>query len=54
MSQQRKIKRAMEARQRKETRKRTTCRKCGARMIEKPGYGVVCGECGWMRPVKEE
>lgn len=54
MSMQRKIKRAMEAQQRKEVGKRTTCRKCGARMIEKPGYGQVCIECGWARPPMEE
>lgn len=54
MSMQRKIKRAMEAQQRKETRKRTTCRKCGARMVEKPGYCLVCIECGWERPLKED
>lgn len=49
MSMQRKIKRAMEAQQRKETMKRTTCRRCGAKMVEKPGYGQVCIECGWAR-----
>lgn len=54
MSMQRKIKRAMEAQQRKEAGKRTTCRKCGARMVEKPGYGLVCMECGWAKPPVEE
>lgn len=53
MSMQRKIKRAMEAQQRKETRKRTMCRKCGARLTEKTGYGLVCKECGWARLPKE-
>ena len=48
MSMQRKIKRAMEAQQRKETRKRTTCRRCGTRLVEKHGYGWVCVECGWV------
>lgn len=47
MSMQRKIKRAIEAQQRKRTGKRTTCRKCGARLTEKMGYGMICEECGW-------
>lgn len=25
---------------------RTTCPKCHAKLIEKPGYGAVCAECG--------
>ncbi len=54
MSMQRKIKRAMEAQQRKEAGQRTTCRKCGARMVEKSGYGLVCKECGWAKPPVEE
>lgn len=53
MSMQRKIKRAMEAQQRKEAGKRTTCRKCGARMMDKGPYGWMCGECGWKRPPEE-
>lgn len=28
---------------------RTTCPKCHAKLIEKPGYGTVCAECGWWR-----
>ncbi len=26
---------------------RRTCRKCGAKMATKPGYGWLCVECGW-------
>lgn len=54
MSMQRKIKRAMEAQQQKETRKRTRCRNCGSRLVEKPGYGWVCMDCGWEQKPKEE
>ena len=28
---------------------RTTCPKCHTKLIEKPGYGLVCMECGWMK-----
>lgn len=28
---------------------RTTCPKCHAKLIEKPGYGMVCEECGWWK-----
>ena len=28
---------------------RRTCRKCGARLVNKPEYGAVCPECGWYR-----
>ena len=28
---------------------RRVCRKCGARLVNKPEYGVVCPECGWMK-----
>lgn len=31
---------------------RSTCRRCKAKMIVKPGYGFVCGECGWW-PAKQ-
>lgn len=26
---------------------RRVCRKCGARLVNKPEYGVICPECGW-------
>ena len=26
---------------------RSTCRHCKSKMTVKPGYGWVCGECGW-------
>ena len=26
---------------------RSTCRKCGGKMMTKPGYGWVCLSCGW-------
>lgn len=29
--------------------RRSTCPKCHAKLIEKPGYGTVCGECGWWK-----
>ena len=28
---------------------RRKCRKCGAKIVNKPGYGAVCPECGWHR-----
>lgn len=28
---------------------RRTCRKCGAKLVNKPEYGVVCPECGWIK-----
>lgn len=28
---------------------RRVCRKCGARLVNKPEYGVVCPKCGWTR-----
>ena len=28
---------------------RTTCPKCHAKLIEKPGYGLACQECGWTK-----
>ena len=29
--------------------RRTTCPKCHEKLIEKPGYGLVCAECGWWK-----
>lgn len=50
MSQQRAIKRGIDARYRKEAKKRTTCKRCGALLIAKPGYGYVCvcAKCDFM------
>lgn len=28
-------------------RKRTVCKKCRSKLCDKPGYGIVCPECGW-------
>lgn len=28
---------------------RRKCRKCGAKLVNKPEYGAVCPECGWYR-----
>ena len=28
---------------------RRTCRKCGAKLVNKPEYGTVCPECGWTK-----
>ena len=28
---------------------RTTCPKCHAKLIEKPGYGLACQGCGWTK-----
>ena len=28
---------------------RTTCPKCHSKLIEKPGYGRICVECGWVK-----
>lgn len=33
--------------------KRTTCPKCHAKLVEKPGYGTVCAECGWLKKEKK-
>lgn len=46
MSQQRTTNRNITARYRKEPKKRTTCKRCGAKLTAKPGYGYVCAECG--------
>lgn len=44
--------RAREAKKAKEGR--TTCPKCHNRhLVEKPGYGTVCPQCGWAKPEKE-
>ena len=29
--------------------RRTTCPKCRAKLKEKPGYGLLCAECGWRK-----
>ncbi len=34
---------------RKRAKLRRVCRKCGATLVNKPEYGVVCPECGWIR-----
>ena len=26
---------------------RRKCRKCGAKLVNKPEYGAVCPDCGW-------
>ena len=53
MSIEREIRRFANRKKRKEERKRTTCRHCKGKMIEKPGYGLICPECGWERAIKE-
>ena len=53
MSIEREIRRFAKRKERKAEKKRTTCRRCKSKMIEKPGYGMVCMECGW-RPEREE
>lgn len=30
-------------------KKRTTCPKCHSKLVEKPGYGIVCPDCGWWK-----
>lgn len=37
------------AKRHQKEKQRTKCRKCGAKMIDKPGYGIICSECGWMQ-----
>ena len=54
MSVEREIRRFAERKKRKEEKKRTTCRRCGRKMIDKPGYGLVCVECGWAPGRAEE
>lgn len=27
-----------------------SCPKCHKKMVNKPGYGLVCRECGYMKP----
>jgi len=34
---------------RKRAKLRRVCRKCGATLVNKPEYGVVCPDCGWMK-----
>ena len=47
MSFARKLKRKHEKKERKADR--TTCPKCHSKLLEKPGYGLVCAECGWWK-----
>ena len=47
MSVEREIRRFANRKKAKEERKRTTCKRCKSQMLEKPGYGLVCAECGW-------
>lgn len=54
MSQQRKIRRAMEAAENKRNGVRTHCPKCHAKLVEKPGYGRFCMKCGWTKLDAEE
>ena len=32
---------------------RTTCPRCRAELMDKPGYGIVCPECGWRKTTLE-
>lgn len=48
MSFQREVKRRNMRENLKMNGMRSRCRKCGTRMIVKPGYGYVCEECGWI------
>lgn len=41
------------ANRRKPGKQRTKCKRCGAKMVKKPNYGIVCPECGW-EEVKRE
>lgn len=49
MSIEREFRRFANRKRMKEERKRTTCRHCKNKLLEKPGYGLVCPECGWMK-----
>lgn len=47
MSLEREFRRFANRKKPKNEKKRTTCRYCKFKLIEKPGYGLVCPECGW-------
>lgn len=53
MSIEREIRRFANRKKAKEERKRITCKRCKSQLLEKPGYGLVCAECGW-EPQKNE
>lgn len=48
MSVEREFRRFANRKRMKEEGKRTRCKKCKSKLLEKPGYGLVCAECGWM------
>lgn len=54
MSIEREIRRFANRKKRKEERKRTTCKYCKSKLIDKLGYGLVCPECGWGAVRSEE
>lgn len=54
MSISRTIKRRSEMLKIKRENGRITCPKCHTKLIEKPGYGRVCEECGWAKNINEK
>ena len=54
MSLEREFRRFANRKKMKEERKRTTCKRCKGKLIEKHGYGIVCPECGWEAVRNEE
>ncbi len=52
MSMARQLKRQMERDNLKKRGLRSTCRKCGGKMLHKSGYGWVCKRCGWTQKGK--
>ena len=49
MSLSRSIKRHAKMQKTRQEFGRMFCPKCHEKLIEKPGYGLVCEECGWWK-----
>ena len=41
------------ANRRKPGKVRTKCRRCGTKLVNKPGYGIICPECGYQEKEKK-
>lgn len=40
------------ANRRKLGKVRTKCRRCGTKLVNKTGYGIICPECGYQEKEK--